>query len=215
MKRPWKGHEWGLKKLKSVLEWCKEFGIRIITIYALSLENLHKRPKKEIEMLFNLAKKEIQDIISDSQSFIHKNRVKIRFFGNLHLLPKDLQEGIQKVEEITKNYSNFFMNIAIAYGGRQEVVEASKKIAREVMEGRLKPEDITEDMVKKNLQTNGFPDPDLIIRTGGEKRLSNFLLFQGAYAELAFVDSYWPELRKEEFEKIIRDFSMRERRFGR
>ncbi|RLJ08455.1 MAG: di-trans,poly-cis-decaprenylcistransferase [Candidatus Aenigmatarchaeota archaeon] len=215
MKTPWKGHEWGLGKLKSVLEWCKEFGIKIITVYALSLENLKKRPKREIEMLFSLARKEINDIISNEKNPVRKNKARLMFFGNLELLPEDLQKLIKKATEITKNNSEFFINLAIAYGGRQELVSASKEIAEKVMEGYIKPDEINENFFRQNLQTNGFPDPDLIIRTGGEKRLSNFLLFQGAYAELVFIDSYWPELTREEFVKIIQDFGKRERRFGR
>ncbi|RLJ09585.1 MAG: di-trans,poly-cis-decaprenylcistransferase [Candidatus Aenigmatarchaeota archaeon] len=215
MKKPWKGHEWGFEKFKEVFEWCKELGIKIITVYSLSLENLSKRPKEELEMLFNIARKEINEILNNKENFIRKYKIKLSFFGNLEVLPNDLQDGIRKVKKLTENNKDYFINIAIAYGGRQEIVRASQKIAADVLKGRLKPEDIDEAILRQNLQTNGFPDPDLIIRTGGEKRISNFLIFQAAYSELAFIDKYWPEITKDEFIQILKDYSQRERRFGR
>ena len=141
--------------------------------------------------------------------------MRLRFFGRIDLLPEDLQRDIDRAMEITKGYNDYYMNIAIAYGGRQELVEASRRIAFSIANGRLDPDEVNEMVLRSNLQTNGFPDPDLIIRTGGEKRMSNFLLFQSAYSELVFTDTLWPEFEKEEFLKIVRDFSKRERRFGR
>ena len=117
--------------------------------------------------------------------------------------------------EATRKYRKYFMNIAIAYGGKQEIIKASKNIAVSVLKGQLKPEDINESVLRNNLQTNGFPDPDLIIRTGGEKRISNFLIFQSAYSEFAFTNTLWPEFQKEEFIDIIKDFGNRQRRFGK
>jgi len=215
MKTPWKGHEWGNEKLKDVFEWCAQAGVKVITIYALSLENLTSRPKREIDFLLNLAKKEARGIIENSSHFVHKNRIRVKFFGRTDLLPKELQEIFRKAEQKTRAYSNYFLNFAIAYGGRQELVEASRRIAVKIASRKLDPEDVDESVIRQNLQTNGFPDPDLIIRTGGEKRLSNFLLFQSAYSELAFTDTYWPALTKKELLTILKDFGNRERRFGK
>jgi tritrans,polycis-undecaprenyl-diphosphate synthase [geranylgeranyl-diphosphate specific] len=215
MKTPWKGHQWGNEKLKDVFEWCAEAGVKVITVYALSLENLTSRPKHEIDFLLSLAKKEAKGVIENSNHFVHKNRIRLKFFGRTDLLPKDLQSLFRRAEQRTKSYSSYYLNFAIAYGGRQELVEASRRIAVRISKGQLDPEDVDERTVRENLQTNGHPDPDLIIRTGGEKRLSNFLLFQSAYSELAFTDTYWPALTKKEMLSILRDYGNRERRFGK
>ena len=215
MKTPWKGHAWGTEKLKDVFEWCREKGIKVITVYALSLENLTSRPRHEIDVLLSIAKKEAGGIISDPGHFVHRHKARVRFFGRTDLLPKDVQSLFRKAEQKTMHYSSYFINFAIAYGGRQELVEASRRIAVKIAKGMLDPEDVDERTVRENLQMDGFPDPELIIRTGGEKRLSNFLLFQSAYSELAFTDTYWPALTKKEFLSILKDFGSRERRFGK
>ncbi len=215
LRQPWKGHEWGVSKVKKIFDWAKNLGVKSITFYALSLENMEKRPKREINYLFRLARKEVRDIIINRSNFVHKNRIKIIFFGNLERIPEDLQSDMKKAMEITRNYKNYTINFAIAYGGRQEIVDACRKIALDINSGRLKPEDVNEAVIRHNLQTNGSGDPDLIIRTGGEERLSNFLLFQSAYSELVFLKTLWPELKKEEFINAIKAYSERERRFGR
>ncbi len=215
MGRPWKGHEWGIEKIKDVLMWCKECGTRIITLYVLSLENLRKRPKRELNFLFSLARKEIKNMLNDRGHIVHRNRVRVRFFGRTDLLPEDLQEGIKKVSEMTSEYSDYFLNLAIAYGGKQEIVDASRRLAADAIRGVVDPRHINESLLRKYLWTNGFPDPDLIIRTGGEKRLSNFLPFQSTYSELVFIDKLWPEIRKEDFFGAIEEFGRRKRRFGR
>lgn len=213
MKTPWKGHQWGNEKLRDVFEWSVKAGVKTITIYALSLENLTSRPRHEIDFLLSLAKKEARGVIENRSHFVHKNRVKLKFFGRTDLLPKDLQILFRKAEQKTSSYSSYHLNFAIAYGGRQELVEASRRIAVKIASGRLDPEDVDEHTVRQNLQTS--QEPDLIIRTGGEKRLSNFLLFQSAYSELAFTDTYWPALTKKELLSILKDFGSRERRFGK
>jgi len=215
LKTPWKGHEWGVSKVKRLFDWSKDFGIKTITFYALSLENLEKRPKNEIKYLFKLANKELSDIIVNKDNFVHENEIRMTFFGNLHLLPEELQGVIQKVTDITKDYKKYAINFALAYGGRQEITDACRKIALGVEAGKITPGDINEMIIRHSLQTNGYGDPDLIIRTGGEKRLSNFLLFQSAYSELAFVDTLWPDFKKDEFVKVIRDYQHRDRRFGK
>jgi len=214
MKRPWKGHEWGIEKIKSVFEWSKEIGVRYLTFYALSIENFEKRPKRELDFIFNLARKEIKAILGNSKSFVHKDKVKMNFFGKLELLPKDLQENIKELMHETKLYNKYVINIALVYGGRQEIVDTCRKIGLKIKKGLLDPEKISETVVKHNLYTNGLPDPDLIIRTS-ERRLSGFLLWQAAYSELAFIDTYWPELTKRQYRKAILDYSSRERRLGR
>lgn len=215
LKQPWKGHEWGVSKVKTIFEWCKELGIKTITFYALSLENMDKRSKRELGFLFNLAGKEVKDILENRENFVHKNKIRVRFIGRLERLPRDLQRSMKNAEDITKNYKDYMINFAIAYGGRQEIIDACRTIAFNVAKNRLKPSAVTESVLKHSLYTNGGADPDLIIRTGGEKRLSNFLLFQSAYSELAFIDSFWPDLKKEEFVSVIEDFSHRKRRFGK
>ncbi|MEE9323301.1 MAG: polyprenyl diphosphate synthase [Candidatus Aenigmarchaeota archaeon] len=215
IKKPWKGHEWGLEKIKNILEWCKELGINVMTFYVMSLENLDKRPKKELDFIFALAGKEIENMLEDKDHVVHKNKVKVSFFGKLDLLPEDLQENIRKVTEMTKNYSNYFLNLAIAYGGRQEIIDASKSIAYDVSKGIVNPEKINESLLRSYFWTNGFSDPDMVIRTGGEKRLSNFLPFQSTYSELIFLDKLWPELEKEDFFKAVKEFGERQRRFGK
>jgi len=215
MKTPWKGHEWGISKVKKLFDWTRDMGIKTITFYALSLENIDKRPKREIGYLYSLAKKETDDIAKNKGNFAHRNRIKVTFFGNLHLLPRELRESMLKAMEATKDYGSYTINFAIAYGGRQEMTEACQRIAAGVAAGRIRPSDIDETVIKHNLQTNGYGDPDLIIRTGGEKRLSNFLLFQSAYSELAFVDTLWPEFSEAEFKQVVGEYMKRDRRFGK
>lgn len=215
MKQPWKGHEWGVEKLRDVLDWCSELGIKTITIYSLSLENLEKRPKGELTYLFELARKEISDMIDRPDSLVRKKRIKLNFFGELERLPDNLRYDIARAEEATKSYTGFNLDIALAYGGRQEIVDASRKISLKIAQGQLTPDEVNEMVLRQNLQTNGNPDPDLIIRTGGEQRISNFLLFQSAYSELKFTDTFWPDLTKREFFSIIENYSKRQRRFGK
>ncbi|MFQ5647983.1 MAG: polyprenyl diphosphate synthase [Candidatus Aenigmatarchaeota archaeon] len=215
MQKPWKGHEWGSDKIENVFEWSRELGIKVLTFYTLSLENLDSRPKKELNFLFRIAKRFMRDILNNPDSFIHKSRVRVRCFGQLDKLPQDIQEDIAALEAATKEYSDYYVNLAIAYGGRQELVEACQAIGQKIAAGTLSPHEIDETILRHNLSTNGHPDPDLIIRTGGEKRLSNFLLYQSAYSELEFLSTLWPELTKEEFTKVVRKFGKRERRFGK
>jgi tritrans,polycis-undecaprenyl-diphosphate synthase [geranylgeranyl-diphosphate specific] len=213
MKDPSKGHEWGVGKLHDMLDWCGDLGIRNVTVYALSLENFNKRPKAELDFLLALAKSELIDIVKPD-STVHKRRIRMKFFGNLSILPDGLKEAITEAEKQTSGYDGYTLNIAMAYGGRQELVRASREIALGISQGKLTPNEVDELVLRQNLQTNGSGDPDLVIRTGGEKRLSNFLLFQAAYAELAFTDTFWPDLSREEFFSVIEDYSNRQRRFG-
>jgi tritrans,polycis-undecaprenyl-diphosphate synthase [geranylgeranyl-diphosphate specific] len=146
---------------------------------------------------------------------IHKNKIRIKAIGEISMLPPEVQESIRYAEERTKDYDRYQYNVAVAYGGRQEIVAAIREIAQQVKEGKLSVDDIDENTVSKHLFTGDLPDPDLILRTSGEERISNFLLWQLAYAELYFSDVYWPEFRKVDFMRAIRSFQRRKRRFGK
>ena len=215
MKRPWDGHKMGLVKARQVLQWSCERGIKYITAYVLSFENLQTRPKKELQLILKYFGNEMDDIVEKSDHVIHNFGVQVRFIGRVHILPDKLQEKMRLVEKKTKNYKKHVMNIAIAYGGQQELVDAMKKILEEGLKGVIRPSDLNEVILKEHLYTNGQPYPDMILRTGGEKRLSNFLPFQSAYSELMFTDTKWPALSRKEFDGLLNEFSRRQRRFGK
>ncbi|KAA0006536.1 MAG: di-trans,poly-cis-decaprenylcistransferase [Thermoplasmata archaeon] len=202
----------GKEKLEEVLEWCLELGIKILTVYAFSTENFN-RSKKELDVLFKLCRQAIEDAYHDER--IHKNRIKVNVIGKLELLPEDIRDAAKKLMEKTRNYKNYVLNIALAYGGRQEIVDAIREIARKVREGKINPEDVDERTVSSHLYTKDVPDPDLILRTSGEERISNFLLWQLAYSELYFADVYWPAFKKEDFLRAILTYQQRKRRYGR
>ncbi len=210
--RPSEGHLEGKNKVEEVIDWCREIGIKILTVYAFSTENFH-RSRDEVIALMNLFIDNLRKAADDER--VHKNKIRIRVIGQRDVLPKELREAIEYAEEKTKDYDNFFFNIAIAYGGREEIIKAIKEIAQEVKDGKLDVEDITEETVRKHLYTGDLPDPDLILRTSGEERISNFLLWQSAYSEFYFADIYWPTFRKIDFLRAIRSYQMRQRRFGR
>ncbi|MBU0894527.1 MAG: di-trans,poly-cis-decaprenylcistransferase [Nanoarchaeota archaeon] len=203
MKEPWKGHEYGAKKLNSLLEWCKEFKIKELTLYCLSIENFN-RPKKEFNYLMKVFKKEAENILKDPR--IDKEKIKINFIGKINLLDKDLQGLIKKIKNKTKSYKNHIINIAIAYGGRQEIINTIKKLIK-----FKKP--INEKNFQKELWISN--EPDFIIRTGGEKRTSNFLPWQSTYSEWFFLDKMWPEFEKKDLQNCIQEFYTRQRRFGK
>lgn len=209
--KPDAGHLLGRDKIKEVLEWCFELNIKNLTVYAFSTENF-KRSEQEVRSLMNLCKKELDKAAEDSR--IHKNNVKVRILGKLNVLPEDVAESARYIMDKTKHYKDFSLNIALAYGGREEIINAIKRIADKVKKGDLDTKEISEPVVSKYLYTNGIPDPDLILRTSGEERISNFLLWQLAYSELYFSDVYWPALQKNDFLKAIRTYQKRKRRFG-
>jgi len=210
---PWFGHEKGAEKVEQLLDWCLKLGVKSITLYAFSTENF-RRSKNEVEEIMQIAHEQFQRILTDER--IHKNKVHVKVIGRLSLLPKDLQQLITNVENTTRDYDEHFLNLALAYGGRAEIVDAAKKIARRVNEGELGPEEITEHVFEKYLYTSHMSkqDPDLIIRTSGEERLSGFLLWQSAYSELCFLDVYWPSFRFIDLLRAVRTFQRRKRRFG-
>lgn len=205
------GHKRGINTLERVLDWCVDLGIEIVTVYAFSIENF-KRPKDEVDGLMKLFQKNFESIAKNEK--VHKNKVKIKAVGKLELLPEDVRNAIKIAEESTSQYNKRLVNIAIGYDGRVEIVDAIKKISKKVKEGKLDPDEITESIVNENLYTAGLDDPNLIIRTSGEERLSGFLLWQSSYSELYFCDSLWPEFRKVDFLRALRSYQQRERRFG-
>lgn len=205
------GHVKGKEKLEEVLEWCMEIGTRVVTVYAFSTENF-KRDNKEVEFLFTLISNSLLNLINDER--VQRNKIRVKIIGSIETLPGFLQDSIKKVEDATKDYNGYKLNIAVAYGGREEIIEAIRKIADEYKQGKITMDDITEENFRKYLYDGTIPDPDLILRTSGEERVSNFLLWQGAYSELYFSDVFWPELRKLDFLRAVRSYQTRKRRFG-
>ncbi len=205
------GHQLGKEKIKDVLEWCFELGIKNLTVYAFSTENF-KRGTIEVKTLMDLCKSELDKASEDSR--IHKNKVKVRVIGHIDSLPQDIKDSANNIMNLTKDYDDYSFNIALAYGGREEILQAIQKIAKDVKDDKIDISEIKESLVSKYMYTNGIPDPDLILRTSGEERISNFLLWQLAYSELYFSDVYWPAFQKSDFLKAIRTVQRRQRRFG-
>ena len=208
------GHDYGAKKIEELLEWCLKLNVKTVTMYVFSTENF-TRSKRELDHIMQIAETRLKDLLTSKD--IDEKRVRIKFIGRLNLLPEHVRSLMSKVEDATKSYDKYYLNVAIAYGGRAEIVDATRKIATEIQEGKLKPQDITESVISKHLYTSHLPkpDPDLVIRTSGEERLSNFLLWQGAYSELCFLDVYWPDFRRIDLWRAIRTYQLRSRRFGR
>ncbi|WP_407415324.1 polyprenyl diphosphate synthase [Methanobrevibacter sp.] len=206
-----KGHEVGVDTLEKVLDWSIELGIEIITVYAFSTENFN-RPEHEVEGLMNLFTKNFKRLVTHEK--IHKNEVKVQVVGRTELLPNSVREAIREAEESTAHYNKRFFNLAIGYDGRLEIIDSFKKIIEDVQAGKITIDDVNEELVSENLYTAGLDDPNLIIRTSGEERLSGFLLWQSSYSELYFCETLWPELRKVDFIRAIRSYQARDRRFG-
>ncbi|MFH1133390.1 MAG: polyprenyl diphosphate synthase [Nanoarchaeota archaeon] len=203
------GHEAGVRKVEEIISWCPDLGIKELTVYAFSTENF-KRSPDEVGHLMNLFRKKFADFSKDERL----KDLRIRVIGRISLLPADLQKRIAELVEKTRgNVKKGTVNFALGYGGRTEILDMVRKVARQVKDGKLDAEDIDEKVVAENLYM--VDEPDLIIRTGGAMRTSNFLPWQGAYSEWAFMDKMWPEISKEDVAKAIEDFKARERRFGR
>lgn len=206
-----KGHEIGVDTLEKVLDWSIELGIEIITAYAFSTENFN-RSEHEVEGLMNLFVKNFKRLVDHEK--IHKNEVRVKVVGRTELLPDSVREAIEEAEQATAHYNKRLFNLAIGYDGRLEIIDSFKKIIKDVQDGKITIDDVNEELVSKNLYTEGLDDPNLIIRTSGEERLSGFLLWQSSYSELYFCETLWPELRKVDFIRAIRSYQERERRFG-
>jgi tritrans,polycis-undecaprenyl-diphosphate synthase [geranylgeranyl-diphosphate specific] len=209
---PWEGHRAGAEKLNEFLNWCLELGIPQVSIYTLSTENLN-RPKEELKHLFKLLEEYVDGLLNDKKKFalLEKYEVRVRFVGELNRLPKKLIRLMGKLMEKTAKYQKRVLNFLVAYGGKSEIVNAVKKLAEEVIKhGKI---EITEKDIEKHLYV---PQPlDLVIRTGGYQRLSNFLLWQASYAEIYVTKTLWPDFSKREFMKALRWYSQQKRNFGR
>lgn len=210
---PWLGHRKGAEKVEELLEWCEKLGVKFVTLYTFSTENF-KRSPQEIEEIMKIAEEKLRKLLTDER--IHRNKVHVKVIGRINLLPKSLQQLIMNAEKSTAHYDKQFLNFAFAYGGRAEIVDAAKTIAEKVKEGELSLDAVDESTFEKYLYTSHMPkqDPDLIIRTSGEERLSGFLLWQSAYSELCFLDVYWPDFRLIDLLRSIRTFQKRKRRYG-
>lgn len=204
------GHYHGVISVRKVVEAATEIGIQYLTLYAFSTENWD-RPETEVNGLMTLFVETIAKEVPD----LHKNNIKLAFIGNLEMLPNEARLALSNATEQTANNTGLTLIIALSYSGRWELIEATKKIAQKVLDGQLNVDQITGDVLSDNLASKGFPDPELMIRTSGEYRISNFLLYQLAYAELYFTDTRWPEFRKEHLVQALLEYQSRERRFGK
>jgi tritrans,polycis-undecaprenyl-diphosphate synthase [geranylgeranyl-diphosphate specific] len=208
------GHWKGADAVENLLDWCEEFDIKIITLYVLSVENLD-RGDQELEFLYGLIKNRLEKLYNDPR--IHRNKMRVKAIGKIEILPESIKDVLRRLDDVTKDYKNHFLNIAIAYGGQNELVDAVKKIGEKIQDGSLDVNQIDKEEIESNLYTSYLPQssPDMILRTSGEKRLSGFLMWQSAYSELVFMDIYWPEFRKIDLMRAIRTFQKRKRRMGK
>lgn len=204
------GHKKGVDALKTIMRACDDFGIKYLTVYAFSTENWNRKPE-EVEFLMDLLGSTLQNELKE----MHENNVVISFIGKISQLSEKLQKILQNAVETTKNNTGVHLQIAFNYGSRAEIVEAVKNICEKVHSGEISNDEITEELISKNLYTKNIPDPDLLIRTGGEKRISNYLLWQIAYSEILVTKRYWPEFDKNALAEAILEFQSRQRRFGK
>ena len=202
-KKPWEGHREGAKTVDNLLNWAKELEIKELTLYTLSIENL-QRDKKELDEIFSLFKQWFEKFRKEKR--VKEDKIKIRFPGNLNLIPKEIREMAEEIEEETENHDNYIINFCFAYGGRQELLNVVNKL-------KSKKGEITEKDIEENLWLNS--QPDIIIRTGGKTRTSNFLPWQSIYSEWFFLDKMWPEFNKEDLTKCIEKFNKTSRNFGK
>ena len=208
------GHEEGANRAEELLDWCHDLKIKTVTLYVLSTENLDRSPD-ELGELFRLIEARLGRLLNDER--IVRYKVKVRAIGHMDLLPDSIIELLKAIEQKTAGYSDHYLNIAVAYGGRAEITDVVRSIAQDAKSGKLNPDTITEETVSNRLYTSYLPnqEPDLIIRTSGEERMSGFLLWQGAYSELVFVDVFWPAFRFIDLLRAVRTYQKRRRRYGR
>jgi undecaprenyl diphosphate synthase len=204
------GHEKGAEAVRAVVRTCRELGIPFLTLYAFSTENW-QRPQMEIDALMGLLRRFVD---AEGAELIEKN-IRLKVIGTIERLPADLQASLRRLMGDTAANSALQLNLALSYGGRDEITRAARAIARRVQAGTLNPESITEETLADHLDTRGIPDPDILIRTGGEMRISNFLLWQAAYAEIFVTPTLWPDFGRESLLRVFEEFQQRERRFGR
>ena len=209
---PLEGHKLGREKLEEVLHWCLDLNIHVLTVYAFSTENFN-REQEEVGYLMELLEMSLYEFADDPE--VHRHHVAIRVIGDRALLPDGVLKAMDYALERTGSYTENCLNMAIAYSGRQDIANAVRSIARDAVDGVISVDDIDESTVSRYISTTGQPDPDLVLRTSGEVRISNFLLWQMAYSELYFADVYWPGFRHIDFLRAIRTFQQRNRRFGK
>ena len=206
---PWDGHQAGFDKLKKLFQWAKELDIKEMSLYCFSMQNF-KRDKKEVDFLMKIFLQAAKDVLTDED--VHRDKVRIRFIGRLHLLPEDVQKAAQEAMEATKDYDNYIVNFCVAYGGREEIVDGVNKAIKDAREGKI--DKVDDDSFGKYLYIQS--DPDIIIRTSGEKRTSNFLLWHSSYSEWFFLNKTWPDFSKEDLAEAVEEFKKsRQRRFGK
>lgn len=205
-----KGHEKGAETVRTIVRACREIGISILTLYAFSTENW-QRPKAEVAALMTLLKR----FLESEQKELLDNNIRFKTIGQTERLPEDVQRAVHKTITSTKNNNGMVLNLALSYGGRSEIVNMVREIAKKTKDGKIDPDAITSELVSEHLYTAGMPDPDLLIRTSGEMRISNFLLWQIAYSEIFVTNTLWPDFGKDEFIQILKDYQCRERRFGK
>jgi undecaprenyl diphosphate synthase len=203
------GHRAGMKNIKMMVEESSNLGVKYLTLYAFSTENW-KRSKEEVGALMDL----VVEFINKEFEELHKNNVKLNSIGDISKLPEKSKAAVEDAMYKTRNNTGLTLNIALNYGGRDEIVKGVKEIAKEVLEGKLKLDEIDDNIISDHLYTSGMPDPDIIIRPSGELRLSNYLLWQSAYSEFWFSNINWPDFTKEDLRRAISDFQKRDRRFG-
>ena len=203
------GHRAGVEALRNIIKHCGDLGINYVTVYAFSTENF-KRSNEEVSTLMSL----LSEFLKKDIDRIIKSGVRINVIGDISLFSSQLQKEIELAMQRSKQCDKMVLNIALAYGSRNEITSAVKQIAKKINSGELKCEDINEDLISRHLYTSGQPDPDIIIRTSGEMRLSNFLLYQAAYSELYFSSVMWPDFTPDELDKALAEYDKRERRFG-
>ncbi len=204
------GHRMGVERAEEIITASRELGIKYLTLFAFSTENW-QRPKNEVEFLMNLLKRYLES----KESELLEQDIKFNVMGRISLLPKDVISVIERVQKITSDCKSMVLTLALSYGGRAEITDAAKKLALRVAAGDLLIEDVDEELFSKFLYSPWIPDPDLLIRTGGELRISNFMLWELAYTELYFTETLWPDFTKEHFFEAIKDYQRRERRFGK
>jgi len=203
------GHKRGVSVLKEILKLSKKLGCKVLTVYAFSTENW-TRPRKEVDFIINL----FNEVLINEIEEIHEESTKIKFIGDLSPFPETLKKIISNSESLTKNNNKFLLNVCVNYGGRQEIVKVAKELALKSSSGEIIPSEVNEELFNSELLTRGIKDPELLIRTSGEKRISNFLLWQLAYSEIYISDVLWPDFNEFEFLKAIIDYQSRNRRFG-
>ncbi len=204
-----KGHQAGMESLREIVRACSDMGVKVLTVYAFSTENW-KRPIEEVSGIFRLLVRYVAKELKE----LKENNVQIRMLGDIDPLPADAKKAAQEAVDSTAGNTGLIFCIAINYGGRAEIVRAARLLAQQAKEGSLDPESIDESLFASNIYTADLPDPDLIIRTGGEFRLSNFLTWQSAYSELYVTDTYWPDFTPDKLREAIEDFNGRDRRYG-